>query len=103
MAERSGERDQSLGRAENDTFNEKRSSRDSSEGSYAVKTPEEMEMGDEVERDRLLQEEETQRAASTPSPPAEGTTKSAIIWMVVNTLATIGIVCCDGNMSWLLC
>jgi solute carrier family 35 protein E3 len=91
MAERSSERDPSIGRGENETFNEKRSSRDSSEGSYAVKTPEEMEMGDEVERDRLLQEEDSQKTVSTP-PPSEGTTRSAVIWMVVNTLATIGIV-----------
>lgn len=69
--------------------NEKRS--DSPNSFVKVKPMEEMEMGDmgdDIERQELL--------ASDPAPPAEipdkGSVRAAVIWMVVNTLATIGIV-----------
>jgi solute carrier family 35 protein E3 len=60
----------------------------SEEESYVnLKTPEELEIGDDVERAELLAQSEQEK------PPApESTLRSSIIWMVVNTLATIGIV-----------
>lgn len=62
----------------------------SSEGSYAnMKTPEEMEIGDDEERGELL----PQPSLEKPEPAPESSMKVAAAWMVVNTLATIGIVC----------
>jgi solute carrier family 35 protein E3 len=52
-----------------------------------LKTPEELEIGDGVERAELLPQSELEK----PQAP-ETTLRSSIIWMVVNTLATIGIV-----------
>ena len=75
-----------------DGYNEKNNSRDSSDGSYVLKTPEELDDVDEIEREALLMgDEEDAKTVSTPPPPPTSTT-TAIIWMVVNTLATIGIV-----------
>jgi solute carrier family 35 protein E3 len=60
----------------------------SEEESYVnLKTPEELEIGDGVERAELLPQSELEK----PQAP-ETTLRSSIIWMVVNTLATIGIV-----------
>lgn len=61
-----------------------------SEGSFTkLKSPEEMEVGDDIERAELLpgqpQQEKPKAADSTSM-------RSAVIWMVINTLATIGIV-----------
>ncbi|KAK3940509.1 triose-phosphate transporter [Diplogelasinospora grovesii] len=59
-------------------------------GDCEKKTPEDLEIGDEREDDGLL------RPKSGPEIPAEEPPKSsfraALIWMVINTLATIGIV-----------
>lgn len=66
--------------------NEKKGSHD---GSFVkVKAPEEMEMGSDLERAELLAAPvQAEKAAEAPS-----SNKAAVIWMVVNTLATIGIV-----------
>lgn len=67
---------------------EKNALRDSEDGGYALKTPEELEQDRDEERDGLLDDE------GKPAEPKkqESTTRSSFIWMVVNTLATIGIV-----------
>jgi solute carrier family 35 protein E3 len=54
----------------------------------ALKTPDELEIGDDVERAELLPQENEKAQPPKPDPSM----KSAGIWMVVNTLATIGIV-----------
>jgi solute carrier family 35 protein E3 len=68
----------------------------SSERSFVkLKTPEELGIGDigeDVERAELLPQEEEK-----PLTAPDNSTRTAVIWMVVNTLATIGIV----GSSWL--
>ncbi|PBP17425.1 solute carrier family 35 member E3 [Diplocarpon rosae] len=54
-----------------------------------LKTPEELETGDDIERAELLPAVD-EKAASQPKQ--ETSTRQAVTWMVVNTLATIGIV-----------
>ncbi|KAK2628589.1 hypothetical protein QTJ16_001692 [Diplocarpon rosae] len=62
----------------------------SGEGSFVkLKTPEELETGDDIERAELLPAVD-EKAASQPKQ--ETSTRQAVTWMVVNTLATIGIV-----------
>ncbi|KAK0127129.1 hypothetical protein ONS96_006686 [Cadophora gregata f. sp. sojae] len=56
-----------------------------------LKTPDEMDIGDDVERAELLSEHDDQEKP-TPAPKPDTSTRTAVIWMVVNTLATIGIV-----------
>jgi len=57
-----------------------------------LKTPDEMDIGDDIERAELLSEhDEGEKPAPAPKP--DTSTRTAVIWMVVNTLATIGIVC----------
>ncbi|PVH86519.1 TPT-domain-containing protein [Cadophora sp. DSE1049] len=56
-----------------------------------LKTPDEMDIGDDIERAELLSEhDEGEKPAPAPKP--DTSTRTAVIWMVVNTLATIGIV-----------
>jgi len=92
MAERSTERapsvSSSITEAEAFDDNEKASSTD---GSFTkLKSPDEMEIGDDVERTGLLPSEQ---GPEKPQPVVQdNSTRTAIIWMVVNTLATIGIV-----------
>lgn len=88
MTERSAERAPSVSSSvtEAEVFDEKHGSATSTEGR---KTPDEMEMGDDVERAELLPEEH-EKPAQTSTP--DNSMRSAVIWMVVNTLATIGIV-----------
>ncbi len=57
------------------------------DGLETLTKPEELEIGEEGEDDGLLPKEPVQE-----EPPKSGFT-SALMWMVVNTLATIGIVC----------
>ncbi|CAG8977400.1 hypothetical protein HYALB_00007030 [Hymenoscyphus albidus] len=60
-----------------------------SNGSFVkLKAEDVEEIGDDVERAELLPEEHVEKAASVK----DNSTRTAIIWMVVNTLATIGIV-----------
>jgi hypothetical protein len=68
---------------------EKHGAAGSSDGSFVkLKTPDEIEAGDDVERAELLPGGQEK----APQPKAENSTKAAAAWMVVNTLATIGIV-----------
>lgn len=96
MAERSTDRPPSISSSitEAETFddNEKASSVSTADGGFTkLKSPEEMEIGDDVERAGLLPAEEQEQ--EKPQPPAQdNSTRTALIWMVVNTLATIGIV-----------
>lgn len=67
--------------------NEKLARLDQSEdGLEKLKSPDDMEVGDERENGGLLPQE-----TEKPEPP-KSTFTSSLIWMVVNTLATIGIV-----------
>ena len=52
-----------------------------------VKAMEEMEMGSDIERAELLPP-----AIPKVQEPEKGSVRAAVVWMVVNTLATIGIV-----------
>jgi solute carrier family 35 protein E3 len=62
----------------------------SHDGSFVeMKRPEEMEMGSDIERAELLP---GSRQPEKTVETAPSTARAAIIWMVVNTLATIGIV-----------
>jgi len=71
-------------------FDEEKNHKSSSEGSFVnMKTPEEMEIVDDEERGELLPQPEQEK--SEPAP--ESSMRTAAIWMIVNTLATIGIVC----------
>jgi solute carrier family 35 protein E3 len=58
-----------------------------------LKRPEELEIGDEEEGDVLLPQHDDEK----PEPPKSSFT-SSLIWMVVNTLATIGIVRCSPRL-----
>ncbi|KAK4227936.1 solute carrier family 35 member E3 [Podospora fimiseda] len=57
-----------------------------------LKSPDELEIDDDHEDDGLLPKEGEEEVAPAPEPPKQSSFKSALIWMVVNTLATIGIV-----------
>ena len=95
MAERSTDRtpstSSSVTEAEPYDENEKHGTSSETDESFTkLKSPEDLELGDEddIEREGLLpaaQEKPTQ-------PTPEGSVRSAFVWMVVNTLATIGIV-----------
>jgi solute carrier family 35 protein E3 len=52
-----------------------------------------LEVGEEREADGLLPQE-----SEKPEPP-KSTFKSSFIWMIVNTLATIGIVCAPSTST----
>lgn len=56
-----------------------------------LKSPEELKMQEDVERAGLLQNS-VESALDTPHVPETSSAKTAALWMVVNTLATIGIV-----------
>jgi solute carrier family 35, member E3 len=92
MADRSGDRTASVASSvteaeENEKGSPTLSSHDSSY--VKLKTPEEMEISNDVERQELLPP-----AVPPKDQPGDKTSaRAAIIWMVVNTLATIGIVC----------
>lgn len=92
MAERVVDREPSISSSttEAEAFDDNEKSGSSTEGGFVkLKSPEEMEIGDDVERAELLPGEHEK----PPAPKApETSTRSAVIWMVVNTLATIGIV-----------
>ena len=97
MVEQSTDRPPSISSSvtEADAFddNEKNHSLSSSdEGFTKLKSPEEMEIGgDDVERVGLLPAHQEEQEKAQP-PTQDNSTRTALIWMVVNTLATIGIV-----------
>ncbi len=72
--------------------NEKNHSPTTESSFVKLNTPEEMEMGSDVERAELLPAA-VNVAQEKATEPEKATVRSAVIWMVVNTLATIGIVC----------
>ncbi|CAL3965924.1 hypothetical protein PZA11_002739 [Diplocarpon coronariae] len=91
MAERSMDRAPSVSSSitEAEAFDDQEK-HGSGEGSFIkLKTPEEMEIGDDVERAELLPGSDEK---SAPQPTQETSTRQAVAWMTVNTLATIGIV-----------
>jgi hypothetical protein len=64
----------------------------SSDGSIVkIKAGEGSEAGDDVERAVLLPEDHEEEKLAAPTLE-DNSTRTAAIWMVVNTLATIGIV-----------
>jgi solute carrier family 35 protein E3 len=95
MADRSTDRAPSVSssgtEAEAYHYDEKEAAVASTDVTYTrLKTPEELEIGDDVEGAGLLPEEP--RAQEQSQPAAASSLRSAFIWMVVNTAATIGIV-----------
>ena len=58
------------------------------DASFVQVTPRDVESGDDVERAELLPAEQEKAAPAKP----DHSTRTAVIWMAVNTLATIGIV-----------
>ena len=96
MAERLTDRAPSISssvtEAETPDESEKAGSWSTTDGGFTkLKSPEEMEIGDDVERAGLLPAEE-QEQEKPQTPAQDNGTRTAVIWMVVNTLATIGIV-----------
>jgi solute carrier family 35 protein E3 len=88
-AERSTDRAPSLSSSITEAFDdEKNGANGSSDGFVDLKSPDEMEVGDDVERAELLPAEHEK----APEPKPDNSTKVAAAWMIVNTLATIGIV-----------
>jgi solute carrier family 35, member E3 len=93
MAERSTDRapstSSSVTEAEAYDENEKHGPMSGTEGSFVkLKSPEDLELGDDDERAEMLPAEHEKPAQPAP----EASVRSSFIWMVVNTLATIGIV-----------
>jgi solute carrier family 35 protein E3 len=100
MAERSADRapsvSSSVTEAEAYDENEKNGTRNSTEVSFIkVKSPEDLEIGDEVERAELLPADHEK----PPQPTHDSSVRSAFVWMVVNTLATIGIVSSKSQLA----
>jgi solute carrier family 35 protein E3 len=97
MAERSTDRAPSISSSiteAEETFDEteKANSLSTTDGPFTnLKSPEEMEIGDDVERAGLLPAEVQEQEKAQPAAQ-DSSTRTALIWMVVNTLATIGIV-----------
>ena len=95
MAERSTDRtpsvSSSITEAEAFDENEKASGLSSTDGSFTkLESPKDMEIDDDVERAGLLPAEQQEEK---PQPVVkDNSMRTAGIWMVVNTLATIGIV-----------
>ncbi|KAG9228188.1 triose-phosphate transporter family-domain-containing protein [Amylocarpus encephaloides] len=94
MVHRSAEREPSVGSStmEADRFEENEKNR--SDASFVkLKAGGDEESGDDVERAELLPEEHAEKSEPAPAPvKPDNSTRTAMIWMVVNTLATIGIV-----------
>jgi solute carrier family 35, member E3 len=95
MADRPSDRSvsvsSSITEAEAYDENEKNHSSTTDSSYVHMKMPEEMEIRDEERAElipatmNVVQEKATE--------PEKATVRSAVIWMVINTLATIGIVC----------
>ena len=94
MADGINGRDASIGSASTEAEpydeNEKRPPVDES-SFFHLKTPEEMEIADEESAELLPAA--AQVAQQIPTESAKDSVRTAAIWMIVNTLATIGIVC----------
>lgn len=95
MTERATDREPSISSSvtEAEAFDENEKSSSSTDGGFVnLKSPEEMEIGDDVERAELLPGDHEK---PPPAKQPETSMRSSVIWMVVNTLATIGIVGLD--------
>ena len=95
MAERATEPEPSISSSvmEAETFDDNEKSGSSTDGGFVnLKSPQEMEIGDDVERAELLPGDQEK---PPPAKQPETSMRSSVIWMVVNTLATIGIVSLD--------
>lgn len=90
MAERSADRTPSVSSSvtEADSYDEKNNDMKRVDSFTKLRSPDELEIGDDVERAGLL----PQQAEQEKPQAADPSMKSAVVWMVVNTLATIGIV-----------
>lgn len=87
-AERAGSFSSSSADTATHEENEKLARLDQSEdGMEKLRSPDDLEIGDEREDDDLLPREPEKQE------PPKSTFRSSLIWMIVNTLATIGIVC----------
>lgn len=74
--------------SEADRFDDEKNGGRSPTGSFVkVKPMEDLEGGSDIERAELLP-----TASAQPHVPEKSSARAAVIWMVVNTLATIGIV-----------
>ena len=95
MAERPSDRSVSVSssRIEAEAYdeNEKNHSPTTDNSYVHMKTPEEMEIGDEERAELIPAAVHVVQEMATE--PEKTTVRSAVIWMVINTLATIGIVC----------
>jgi solute carrier family 35 protein E3 len=89
MADRAGRGSFGSSSTEAGTVHDDEKGRSSDDGSYPLKAPEEMEIADEEAAELLPAEV---RAAEKSGEPEKTSARVAVIWMVVNTLATIGIV-----------
>lgn len=92
MADRTADREPSISSSvtEAENFDDNTEKHGSSEGSFVkVTSPDDVEQASEVERAELLPQEREKPAA--PAKPANSS-MTAAIWIVLNTLATIGIV-----------
>lgn len=69
--------------------NEKLAGMSVSDSFGELKTPDELEIGDDIERAELLPQSP---ASEQPQDPENTSVKTSALWMIVNTLATIGIV-----------
>lgn len=101
MAERSADRAASISssHSEAEVFDEQEKNGTSSlsNGNHIpLKNPDELEVGDDVERAELLPQDSEKPQVATP----DNSTRTAVIWMVVNTLATIGIVGVVSLWMW---
>jgi solute carrier family 35 protein E3 len=79
----------SVSSSSSEAYDEKKHS---SDGSIVnIKAGEGSEAGDDVERAELLPEDHEEEKPAAPTTE-NNSTRTAVMWMVVNTLATIGIV-----------
>jgi solute carrier family 35 protein E3 len=78
--------------SEADAYDEKEKNHSpTTDNSYVhMNTPEEMEIGDEERAELIPAAVHVVQEMATE--PEKATVRSAVIWMVINTLATIGIV-----------
>jgi solute carrier family 35 protein E3 len=97
MVDRTQGRDASVGSSSTkaESYNENEKNHPMGDSSYVhLKTPEEMEIADEESAELLPAAAHV--AQETATEPEKTSVRTAVIWMVVNTLATIGIVCLCG-------
>jgi solute carrier family 35, member E3 len=93
MADRVQDRDGSIGSSstEAEPYDESEKNQPNGDSSYVhLKTPEEMEIADEESAELLPAAAHVVQQTATETEKTS--VRTAVIWMVVNTLATIGIV-----------